>query len=243
MKARFNRRWALASRANLALALTLFTTGSALAALATPEKGLHARRLPPSPRRNPERPRHHRLPAAAKGQPQRCLPGGVRAVREGGAHRRRNRKRAQCATDPKRAKAIFLHVKVLAPRAGFEPATIRLTVECSTAELPRNRRNNRSRAAAYNKASGPCKGPNRPLSQDIDREGNRLRRMICCPFRAHANRDMAAHTAIQRPLRAEPSAKKTYSTTMLDGAGFRQEVIDARRPDRSHEAGALDRSQ
>src|SRR6266852_3976336 len=29
----------------------------------------------------------------------------------------------------------------LAPRAGFEPATIRLTVECSTAELPRNRRN------------------------------------------------------------------------------------------------------
>ena len=30
---------------------------------------------------------------------------------------------------------------ILAPRAGFEPATIRLTVECSTAELPRNRRN------------------------------------------------------------------------------------------------------
>ena len=29
---------------------------------------------------------------------------------------------------------------LLAPRAGFEPATIRLTVECSTAELPRNRR-------------------------------------------------------------------------------------------------------
>src|SRR6185295_6231673 len=26
----------------------------------------------------------------------------------------------------------------LAPRAGFEPATIRLTVECSIAELPRN---------------------------------------------------------------------------------------------------------
>jgi hypothetical protein len=36
MKARFNRRWALASRANLALALTLFTTGSALAAPGTP---------------------------------------------------------------------------------------------------------------------------------------------------------------------------------------------------------------
>src|ERR1700761_2744303 len=28
---------------------------------------------------------------------------------------------------------------ILAPRAGFEPATIRLTVECSTAELPRNK--------------------------------------------------------------------------------------------------------
>src|SRR5690348_3077789 len=39
----------------------------------------------------------------------------------------------------------------LAPRAGFEPATIRLTVECSTAELPRNERKC-SRGAAYNKA-------------------------------------------------------------------------------------------
>ena len=28
----------------------------------------------------------------------------------------------------------------LAPRAGFEPATCRLTVECSTAELPGNNR-------------------------------------------------------------------------------------------------------
>jgi hypothetical protein len=38
MKARFKRRWALASRANLALALTLFTTGSALADIATPSE-------------------------------------------------------------------------------------------------------------------------------------------------------------------------------------------------------------
>ena len=37
---------------------------------------------------------------------------------------------------------------MLAPRAGFEPATIRLTVECSTAELPRNRRNKCSRAGS-----------------------------------------------------------------------------------------------
>jgi hypothetical protein len=38
MKARFNRRWALASRAHLALALPFFTTGSALAAPGTPEQ-------------------------------------------------------------------------------------------------------------------------------------------------------------------------------------------------------------
>jgi len=38
MKARFRGSWALASRANLALALTLFTTASALADLATPEQ-------------------------------------------------------------------------------------------------------------------------------------------------------------------------------------------------------------
>src|SRR5437773_3012196 len=34
----------------------------------------------------------------------------------------------------------------LAPGAGFEPATIRLTVECSTAELSGNKRNRRSQA-------------------------------------------------------------------------------------------------
>src|SRR6516225_6786154 len=48
----------------------------------------------------------------------------------------------------------------LAPRAGFEPATIRLTVGCSTAELPRNKRYTSSRAAAYNKASSACIGRN-----------------------------------------------------------------------------------
>lgn len=42
-------------------------------------------------------------------------------------------------------------IKMVAPRAGFEPATIRLTVECSTAELPGKTRS-LSRAAAYNKA-------------------------------------------------------------------------------------------
>src|SRR5690348_12876225 len=45
----------------------------------------------------------------------------------------------------------------MAPRAGFEPATIRLTVGCSTAELPRNkRRKNARERAAYNKADPPC---------------------------------------------------------------------------------------
>jgi hypothetical protein len=38
----------------------------------------------------------------------------------------------------RRLKTQTNELKLLAPRAGFEPATIRLTVECSTAELPRN---------------------------------------------------------------------------------------------------------
>lgn len=45
----------------------------------------------------------------------------------------------------------------MAPRAGFEPATIRLTVECSTAELPGNVRSVLRNEAAYNKASDACK--------------------------------------------------------------------------------------
>jgi len=38
MKARFAGSWGIASRANLALALTVLATGSALAAQATPEQ-------------------------------------------------------------------------------------------------------------------------------------------------------------------------------------------------------------
>lgn len=34
----------------------------------------------------------------------------------------------------------FCYFRKMAPRAGFEPATCRLTVECSTAELPGNAR-------------------------------------------------------------------------------------------------------
>ncbi len=52
--------------------------------------------------------------------------------------------------------------KGLAPRAGFEPATIRLTVGCSTAELPRNSDTIVRERAAYNKASSACIEGNGP---------------------------------------------------------------------------------
>src|SRR6266536_6493520 len=56
---------------------------------------------------------------------------------------------------------------VMAPRAGFEPATIRLTVECSTAELPRNRRTWFANSGAYNKGFRRCKGPNDPFRRHL----------------------------------------------------------------------------
>jgi methylphosphotriester-DNA--protein-cysteine methyltransferase len=57
--------------------------------------------------------------------------------------------------DPRRD-ILNLAQKTMAPRAGIEPATFRLTVERSTAELPRNRPVDRQRA--YNKAQLLCKG-------------------------------------------------------------------------------------
>jgi hypothetical protein len=96
---------------------------------------------------------------------------------------------------PKRQKRLVASFEILAkylillaPRAGFEPATIRLTVECSTAELPRNRRNRRSRAA-YNKASSACKGPNAEvfhrirsaIGRQFERPGRGLAREIPAP--------------------------------------------------------------
>ena len=39
----------------------------------------------------------------------------------------------------------------MAPRAGLEPATIRLTAECSTIELPRNLGNKKITLLNYNK--------------------------------------------------------------------------------------------
>jgi len=83
MKARFTGSWGIASRANLALALTLLATGSALAAQATPEQKKACTpdvyRLCPGEIPNVRA--ITSLPAAAEGQPQRSLPGGVRAVK------------------------------------------------------------------------------------------------------------------------------------------------------------------
>src|SRR6266853_1129592 len=45
------------------------------------EKSLHPRRLSPLSRRDPKCAGNYLLPAAAEGQPQRSLPGGVRAVK------------------------------------------------------------------------------------------------------------------------------------------------------------------
>src|ERR1700716_2244887 len=70
----------------------------------------------------------------------------------------------------------------LAPRAGFEPATIRLTVECSTAELPRNRRKPCSQPQRITKPPGLCKARNGPFSRGIKRIGNRLRGHDSSPF-------------------------------------------------------------
>ena len=62
--------------AALGLTLTLFAASSAFA-LGTPEQR-KAGCLSALRRRNSERPRHHRLPAAEQGELERRLPGGVR---------------------------------------------------------------------------------------------------------------------------------------------------------------------
>ena len=105
-----------------------------------------------------------KIPAAiCPSNPRKGSKGGV-ALRLGPqwAHRAVAKKRSD---EDIRLRGLILW-DVLAPRAGFEPATIRLTVECSTAELPRNRAKQCSRRAAYNKASEPCKGRNEPYGHD-----------------------------------------------------------------------------
>src|SRR6201996_1545572 len=54
-------------------------------------------------------------------------------------------------------RTVLEMLKLLAPRAGFEPATIRLTVECSTAELPRNKAKRCSLAVRITKPFGLAK--------------------------------------------------------------------------------------
>jgi hypothetical protein len=109
----------------------------------------------------------------------------------------------------------------LAPRAGFEPATIRLTVECSTAELPRNRRNLFA-TGAYNKAPEPCKGRNRPFRRDI-RKRCKLPapQGFCRPSRTVAeSRSGDSPGDPGASARHEPSPKKTHSPMRLASAGF-----------------------
>ena len=64
----------------LGLSSTLLASGSARARHARAAPGLHARRLSSLRRRNPQRPRHHRLPAPAEDELEPGLRGGVRAV-------------------------------------------------------------------------------------------------------------------------------------------------------------------
>ena len=60
------------------------------------------------------------------------------------------------APKAKRSINLLKYKENLAPEAGIEPATIRLTVECSTAELLGNKALRLSRWG-YNKASPICK--------------------------------------------------------------------------------------
>jgi hypothetical protein len=86
-------------------------------------------------------------------------------------------------------------LKDLAPRAGFEPATNRLTAGCSTAELPGND-GTCSRASAYNKAALALKAACRRRTGELRRgncdklwrprpELNRGKR-FCRPLRHHS---------------------------------------------------------
>jgi hypothetical protein len=56
-------------------------------------------------------------------------------------------------------KVVNRREQVLAPRAGFEPATNRLTAGCSTTELPGNSAVLVCKSAAYNKAARALKAP------------------------------------------------------------------------------------
>ena len=74
----------------------------------------------------------------------------------------------------------------LAPRAGFEPATNRLTAGCSTAELPGNKAQARARRRAYNKSDRAMKASSARLFLAClsDASSPRWGRQMCWPHRA-----------------------------------------------------------
>jgi hypothetical protein len=114
-------------------------------------------------------------------------------------------------------------LKSLAPRAGFEPATIRLTVECSTAELPRNRRNAVRTRAAYNKASEPCKGRNGLFRRGLNKAGKPPAPQRLFPFPVIQQLRLRSSPGAPAALRRHQSSpKKTHFRATLDAAGFRQ---------------------
>src|SRR6266404_8888915 len=98
---------------------------------------------------------------------------------------------------------------MLAPRAGFEPATIRLTVECSTAELPRNRRNLFATGERITKPPSLAKDEMGRSDAAPKRDGNYLRRNDLLPLPAERkSRSGALSGDPATPPRLEPSAKR-----------------------------------
>ena len=132
----------------------------------------------------------------------------------------------------------------VAPRAGFEPATIRLTVECSTAELPRNRRKGVRERAAYNKAFRACKGPNGWLRHGIK---NRLKRAAAQGFVAISDRPVPARSpaAIRGiPRRHGPSRQiDSIGRRASSTPGFTELIRCQLFPTDLMKAGALDRAE
>ena len=87
---------------------------------------------------------------------------------------------------------------ILAPRAGFEPATIRLTVECSTAELPRNRAKQGSRRQRITKPPRLAKEEmGYADAEPLGDEKARCHRDLLSPLRCE-KRGLAGAAAIPR---------------------------------------------
>lgn len=88
----------------------------------------------------------------------------------------------------------------MAPRAGFEPATIRLTVECSTAELPRNRRNPARHGQRITKPPGLAK--DEIFQFRAASKGRKTARAMgfAVPFGRTKMANSAPQHAIRRPL-------------------------------------------